>query len=90
VAGMMKTLEQEIIDYTATEMSRNMDWEILADVRCRMGWYRIDLDCLQDNQHAVDISWWLNENCVGKYHRNGRYFLFNEQSDAVLFKLRWA
>ena len=86
---MTKTLEQEIIDYTAKEMSRSMDWEILADVMCRFGWHRIDLDRYTDNHHAIDIREWVAKTCSGKHRSNGASWLFEEQADAVMFKLRW-
>jgi hypothetical protein len=62
------------------------DFEVLAG---QLAWHRIDINRLQDNRHAVDIAYWLTENCTGDYHRTGRYFLFASQTDAVLFQLRW-
>jgi hypothetical protein len=47
------------------------------------------LDRLQDNNHAVDITYWLEENIKNPFERNGRDFLFEDSKDATMFILRW-
>ncbi len=79
-------LQDQMMEQASQKLVEHYDFEVLAGL---LDWHRIDLDRLQDNQHAVDITHWLVKNCTGKYHRNGRHFLFASQSDAVLFKLRW-
>jgi hypothetical protein len=81
------TLEDQIIQESSRKLVKHYDFEVLASLS---EWHRIDIDRLQDNHHAVDITYWLANNCTGKYHRNGRHFLFESQKDAVLFQLRWA
>jgi hypothetical protein len=81
------TLKDQILREASDQLLEYYDFEVLADC---LEWHRIDLDHLQDNRHAVDITYWLSANCVGKYHRSGRHFLFESSADAVLFKLRWA
>lgn len=85
----MGTMQQEFEEYLSTEMSRSMDFEILADVMCRFGWHLVELDRYTDNHHAIDVREWVAENCSGEYRSHGASWLFREQSDAVLFKLRW-
>jgi hypothetical protein len=81
------TLEDQMIQESSRKLVKHYDFEVLASL---LEWHRIDIDRLQDNHHAVDITYWLVENCAGKYHRNGRHFLFESSADAVIFKLRWA
>jgi hypothetical protein len=83
-------LQKQILEHMSREMSRSMDWEIIADVMCRMGWHLIELGCYTDNHHAIDIREWVAENCSGEHRSNGASWLFKDQADAVLFKLRWA
>lgn len=82
-------LEKEITESLAKEMQQSMDFEIVADVLCRMGWHRIQLDRYTDNHHAIDVREWVRANCSGDQHNNGATWLFKEQADAVLFKLKW-
>ena len=85
----MGTLEQEFAEWAATEMSRSMDFEILADVMVEMGWHRIELDRYTDNYHAIDVREWVATNCSGEHRNNGATWLFKKSQDAIMFKLRW-
>ncbi len=82
-------LEEEIATDLSRQMAESIDFEIIADIMCRFGWVRVDLTPFTDNYHAVDITYWLDENCKGEYKRNGRYFLFENSKDANWFRLRW-
>jgi hypothetical protein len=84
------TLDQEMVDRAAksiaTEIDREVLWGLLKDV----GWTRVMLTRLTDNNHAIDITYWLEENCKNPYERRGRDFLFESEKDAVNFILRWS
>ena len=86
---MGMTLEEEIINKAGKEMAREIDREILWGLFEGIGWTRFKISRLTDNMHAVDISFWLDENCKGQFERNGAEFLFEDSKDAVLFMLRW-
>lgn len=86
----MSNLEQEIIEELGTRMQSEIDREILWGMLVGMGWTRVMLDRFQDNKHAVDITYWLTENCKNPYERNGRDFIFENEGDAINFTLRWA
>ena len=59
----MPTLEDEIADKMAEQMSREVDREVLWGMLQGMGWTRVMLPRLIDNHHAIDITYWLEENC---------------------------
>jgi hypothetical protein len=86
---MAMTLEEEIASKAASEMAREIDREILWGLFEGIGWTRFKISRLTDNNHAVDISFWLDENCKGQFERNGAEFLFEDSKDAVLFMMRW-
>ena len=83
------TLKEEILNKAGEKMAREIDREVLWGLFEGMGWTRFKISRLMDNNHAVDISYWLDENCKGKFERNGSEFLFEDSKDAVLFMLRW-
>jgi hypothetical protein len=85
----MKNLEQEILDELGTKMQSEIDREILWGMLVGMGWRRVMLDRLTDNNHAVDITYWLEANCKNPFERNGADFIFESEVDAVNFTLRW-
>jgi len=65
------------------------DKEVLFNMLEKLGWKRVILSRLQDNKHAVDIAYWLEENVKKPYERNGRDFIFECPMDAAWFILRW-
>jgi hypothetical protein len=89
VSKQQVMLEQEMIEAKAKEMQTEIDREIIWGLFEGLGWTRFKISRLTDNNHAVDISYWLDENCRGKIERNGAEFLFEDSKDAVLFMLRW-
>ncbi len=83
------TLEEEIANKAASEMAREIDREVLWGLFEGIGWTRFKISRLTDNNHAIDITNWLSDNCKGQFERNGAEFLFEDSKDAVLFMLRW-
>jgi hypothetical protein len=82
-------IEKEILDQAGKELAREIDREVLWGMLQGIGWTRVMLDRLQDNNHAVDITYWLEENIKNPFERNGRDFLFEDSKDATMFILRW-
>ncbi len=86
---MGMTLEEEILNKAGKDMAREIDREVLWGLFEGVGWTQFKISRFTDNMHAVDISYWLEENCQGQFERNGAEFLFEDSKDAVLFMLRW-
>jgi hypothetical protein len=82
-------LKDQILEESVKQMQQAMDFEILADVMCRFGWHLVELDRYTDNYHAIDVREWVVANCSGEHRSHGASWLFKEQGDAVMFKLRW-
>jgi len=83
------TLEEELAKKAGTEIAREIDREVLWSMLEDIGWTRVMLTRLTDNNHAVDITHWLADNCKNAFERNGRDFIFENVKDANWFKLRW-
>ena len=83
------TLEEEMIERAGKEMAQDIDKEILWGMLEGIGWTRVMLPRLIDNHHAIDIRYWLEENCKNAYEHRGRDFIFESAKDANWFKLRW-
>ena len=82
-------IEDEIADKLGNEIAREVDREVLWGMLQGMGWIRVMLPTLIDNYNAIDITYWLEENCKHPFERSGRDFLFESAKDANWFKLRW-
>ena len=83
------SLEEQILEQQGTEMAREIDREVLWGMLEGIGWCRVMLPRFVDNHHAIDIGYWLADNCKKAFERNGRDFLFEDSKDANWFKLRW-
>ena len=82
-------LEKQILEQQGNKMAREIDREVLWGMLEGLGWCRVMLPRFVDNHHAVDIGYWLADNCKKSFERNGRDFLFEDAKDANWFKLRW-
>jgi len=82
-------LEEEIVADLGKQFAKDMDFEIMSQVLEPFGWTRVDIPRYIDNHHAIDIRHWLQDNCKGERFNNGRYFMFKESKDAMMFILRW-
>jgi len=89
VDAQQTLLEQEMLEAKANEMQQEIDREVLWGMLEGLGWTRVMLSRFVDNNHAVDIGYWLKDNCKHAYERHGRDFMFESAKDANWFKLRW-
>ena len=83
------TLEEEIINKAGVAMAREIDREVLWGMLQDIGWTRVMITRLTDNNHAVDIRHWLALNTKKSYEWHGRDFIFEDARDANWFVLRW-
>jgi hypothetical protein len=83
------TLEEEIINKAGVAMAREIDREVLWGMLQDIGWTRVMITRLIDNNHAVDIRHWLALNTKKSYEWHGRDFIFEDARDANWFVLRW-
>lgn len=86
---MGMNIQDEILNRAGAELAREIDREVLWGMLVGIGWHRVMIDRLQDNNHAVDITHWLVEHCIGAYERNGRDFIFEDSKDATMFIMKW-
>jgi hypothetical protein len=82
-------IQDEMIEFKAKQLSDEIDREVLWGMLESIGWHRVMLPRLIDNNHAVDITHWLALNCKNSFERNGRDFIFENERDANWFVLRW-
>jgi hypothetical protein len=84
------TLKEDITNQLGVEMQKEVDREILWGMLKELGWTRVTLSRLQDNKHAIDITYWIEEFCKGAHEREGRDFIFENPKDASMFILKWS
>ena len=92
-----ENLEKIILKDMGDEFAKHVDEEMAYYLQFKywesQGWTKIDIPKFQDNEHAVDITYWLDENHYVdrvNYYREGREFIFRDPEMAMVFALRWA
>lgn len=82
-------LEDEVTTELSEQLAAEIDREILWGFLIGAGWAKVELGRFQNNNHAIDIRIWIEENTKGKFLQSGARFLFEDPRDATMFALRW-
>jgi hypothetical protein len=82
-------LTEDILDDISNSIAKEMDWHIIADVLVSSGWTNIQIKRFRNNEEAVDINLWLEQNCTGEWKNLATRYIFKKKQDAEWFSLRW-
>ncbi len=83
-------LEEEITNELSQQMCSAIDFQILGDMLVKAcGWHKVEIINRTDLTTMSDISEWVKTYCKGKHMKRDRTYVFENQSDAVLFTLKW-
>lgn len=82
-------LREDILDDMSNSIAKEMDWHIIADVLVSTGWTSIQIKRFRNNEEAVDINLWLEQNCTGEWKNLATRYIFKQKQDAEWFSLRW-
>jgi hypothetical protein len=86
----MPSLEDGMMERVSKEIAEEIDWEILADIFKACGWVTISFNPKMLDSRAQLVKEWLKNNCKGHYRSRKDLFMFELESDAVNFSLKWA
>ena len=85
-----KSLEQEIADNLAKEISKEIDNGIMLSLLVGSGWVEVKFS-YRDTNHEVDVMSWVENHCKKKqWMRLNNSFAFSKNEEAEWFILRWA
>lgn len=82
------SLEFEISKKLAEDWAAEVDFRILQET-VYADWHEIVLTPMEYEKSAA-IDLWIKDECQGGCHHMGLVFLFEQQSDAAMFALRFA
>lgn len=82
-------LQDEIADIMAKEIAKEIDFEILSGMLIGTGWTKVVLSPMT-GERGADIDEWTKYNLKGKFNTLGLVWIFEHQSDANWFAMRWA
>jgi len=82
-------LQEEMIAEAGKKMAQELDREILWGMLTSMGWTRVILPWPVTNTNLEEIYKWVDTNAKGAHERSRADFIFENDDDAMWFKLRW-
>ena len=82
-------ISEDIIDDISKQMASDMDWLIIADCLVDSGWTNVKLNRFYNNEEAIDINVWLEQNCTDEWKNLSTRYIFKKKQDAEWFILRW-
>ena len=83
-------IQDEMMNRMAKEIAAEIDFEVMVSLMIQSGWHKVKLDRFRDNNHAIDVTYWVEEHAVGGHIKHGTTYVFEEEGDAVNFALKWA
>lgn len=84
----MNDIEQDIINKAGKAMSDEIDFGILTEMLCELGWSKVILRPMTwEDGAAVDL--WVEQNVKGHHQTMGLVWVFEREEDANWFALRW-
>jgi hypothetical protein len=82
------TLEEEILNKAGKRMSDEIDFGILTEMLCELGWRRVILKpMIMEDSNEVDA--WTARHVKGHFETMGLVWVFELEEDANWFILRW-
>lgn len=82
-------LQDQILEQKAQQLANHLDREILWSMLENLGWQRVILPWPVTVDNLKEMHTWVNNNIRGAHERNRSDFIFENDDDAMWFKLRW-
>ena len=84
----MNSLEDEIISKMGKQMSDEIDFGILTEMLCELGWRRVILSPMS-TEDSYEVDMWTKKHVKGHFETMGLVWVFEQEEDANWFALRW-
>ena len=81
-------IQEQIINDAGKAIADEIDFSILADMLCEIGWRKVILRPMSwEDGYAVDE--WTAKHIKGNFETMGLVWIFEHEEDANWFALRW-
>ena len=81
-------LQEQILAEKAADLADEMDAQILRQMLIDLGWQQVVLSAMTgEESYAIDL--WVEDNIKGRMWSRGLVWLFEDDRDAMWFKLKW-
>lgn len=81
-------LQEEFIKEKVQEIADEMDAHVVRQMLIESGWQQVVLSAMSgEESYAIDL--WVEDNIKGRMWSRGLVWLFEDDRDAMWFKLKW-
>ena len=84
----MISIEQDIINKAGKAMADEIDFGILSEMLCELGWRKVILSPMT-LEAGLTIDDWTAKHIKGHFETLGLVWVFELEEDANWFALRW-
>ena len=83
------TLHDQMVEEAAKRMAEDIDAEIMRDLLRDTGWLEVVIPWVMTHEESQEVDRWVENKTKGKHWNRGLVWLFEKDSDAMWFKMRW-
>lgn len=81
-------LQEQILVEKAKELADETDAQVLRQMLIDLGWQQVVLSAMSwEESYTIDL--WVEDNIKGRMWSRGLVWLFEDDRDAMWFKLKW-
>ena len=84
----MIDIQEQIINDMGKAMAKEIDFTILTDMLCQIGWRKIILSPMT-MEDSYEVDEWTKKHVKGHFETMGLVWVFELEEDANWFALRW-
>lgn len=82
------SLEEEMLERAGNRMAAEIDFTILCDMLCSIGWTKVVLQPMS-HETSQELDEWTATNVKGNFETMGIVWVFEQPKDANWFVMRW-
>lgn len=88
---ILPDIESYVDADTLTEMTKMLEWNIQAEQLKAMSWLEFKVDKNKCPTYLwEEMHKWAKEHCSGEYKVRQGTWMFKNEKDYIVFKLRWS
>lgn len=82
-------LEDLIVKEQAKEMQKSTDYDVLCEIMVPFGYSVVEIE-YGSKRKWYEVMEWIAVNRIADYQEHNGKWLFKNEQDAIMFKLRWS
>jgi hypothetical protein len=82
-------LQEQILEEKAKALADEIDAEVLRGMLVGIGWHQVVVPWVMTHEQSTEVDVWVSKRVKGRFWNRGLVWLFEEDTDAMWFKMRW-